>query len=342
MKMRKIFSFIITLVFMFVLLVSCKNYSITIQGLESVVVGESIQLTASLETKEGSNNELSFIWESENPNIAKVDDTGKVTGVSAGETIIYASYEEFTGKITIKVVNKELLSKTILNEPQLITENPVVGEKIEIALYENEVGYIENNHNPYDYDQINVYSVFTYPSGKQIVMPAFWYRDYDIKINEKYTNISSVSGVASTSKDEIQGLESVVWKDDLYHYRVRVSLEEVGEYKYSINIEENGVIVQVMQSKLEVKENQNPNNKGILQVDPKTNRNFIDGLGNTFIPVGVNLCWWTNNTRKTYDYDVWFAKMNENNMNMARLWMATWGFSIHWGKSYNNYKAQQR
>ena len=338
MKIKKIFNIIIASIFMITVLVSCKNYSITINGLTSVVVGESIQLTANLETDEVLPENISFIWESENPNIAKVDDTGKVTGVSAGQTIIYASYEAYTGKVTITVVDKEVLTKNILKEPEVVTDELLVGEKIEIALYETAAGYIESNYNPYDYDQINVYAAFTAPSGQQIVMPAFWYRDYEIKINENYNgNISSVSGVASTSKDEIQGLESVVWTNDLYHYRVRVSLDEVGEYSYSINIEEDGVIVQVMQSKLVVKQNPNSNNKGILQVDSKTNRNFVDGLGNTFIPVGVNLCWWTNNTRKTYDYDVWMTKMSENNMNMARLWMATWGFSIHWGKSYNNY-----
>ncbi|NLG31846.1 MAG: hypothetical protein GX546_04685, partial [Acholeplasmataceae bacterium] len=198
-------------------------------------------------------------------------------------------------------------------------------------------GYIEQHYNPYDYDEIDVYAEFTSPTGKSFTMPAFWYRDYEIVINTNYDKITSVSGMASSNPDEIQGLESVNWTNEPKHYRLRVILNEVGTYTYGVYVVENGIPVQYLESEVMVLDNQNSNNIGIIKVDPATNRNFIDGSGNSFIPVGVNLCWWTNNTRKTYDYDVWMEKMNQNNINMMRLWMATWGFALHWGKDYNNF-----
>lgn len=338
MNVKRIFSALIICFGLIFMLAGCKNYTITIEGLTNVFIGEEVQLTAYLETDNGKDSNYQFIWESEHPNIATVDDTGKVCGLTQGETTIYASYDKFQGKITINVVEKTNLTKTVLKQPKVVTNELLTGEKIELALYEENVGYVESEFNPYDYDQINVYAVFHSPSGKELVMPAFWYRDYEITINEKYTGeIQGISGMASTNPNEIQGQESVKWTEEEYHYRVRVSLDEVGEYTYYINVEENGALVQTMQNKLTVKECTNSNNRGIIQVDTNTNTNFIYGDGTSFIPVGVNLCWWTSSTRKTYDYNVWLNELNKNNANMARIWMAPWGFSIHSGKSYNNF-----
>ena len=59
-----------------------SNPGITTSGAHSVMVGQTLQLTAT--TRESSDT--GYSWESEDPSIATVDDTGLVTGVSAGET----------------------------------------------------------------------------------------------------------------------------------------------------------------------------------------------------------------------------------------------------------------
>lgn len=334
MKNKNIFSFILLILVLFTLVSCNKNIkSITISGPNSVVVGNSIELTASVEAVQEQEN-YEIIWSSNNDAIATVNN-GVVVGVSKGNVTITASCDGVKGTYKITVINREDAMKKVLKAPNVITQENLVGEKIEIALEEEKVGYIESNFNPYDYDELNVYAVFTSPSGKKLTTPAFWYRDYEITINTAYKQISSVSGIASTNPNEIQGLEMVKWTSEDYHYRIRVSLSEVGNYSYSVFVEENGALVQQLDSTLEVKNNTNSNNRGILKVDEVSNRNFIDGDGQTFIPVGVNLAWWTNNTRKTYDYDVWFEKMEQNHINMARLWMATWGFSLHWNTQYN-------
>ena len=33
----------------------------------------------------------------------------------------------------------------------------------------------------------------------------------------------------------------------------------------------------------------------------------------TFIPIGINLGWWTHSARKTYDYEVWMGKIGGGN-----------------------------
>jgi len=319
------------------LLFGCKETSsITIKGNETLLVGYETTFVATLDTKEEFEKVI-ITWESSDETIATVDENGVVRGLKEGTVNISARFEKFEGNKTLLVVGKESLDKKVLKMPTLLTQNPLKGEKIEFSLFEEVEGYIEQHYNPYDYDEIDVYAEFTSPTGKSFTMPAFWYRDYEIVINTNYDKITSVSGMASSNPDEIQGLESVNWTNEPKHYRLRVILNEVGTYTYGVYVVENGIPVQYLESEVMVLDNQNSNNIGIIKVDPATNRNFIDGSGNSFIPVGVNLCWWTNNTRKTYDYDVWMEKMNQNNINMMRLWMATWGFALHWGKDYNNF-----
>ena len=102
-RILSIFNVIIACFCMMLLMVGCKGDSITINGLTSVVVGKSITLTAKLNTENEEKN-IEFIWESEHPDVASVNDEGVVYGVKAGETTIYASYKEYTGKIKIKVL----------------------------------------------------------------------------------------------------------------------------------------------------------------------------------------------------------------------------------------------
>ncbi|MFY2561282.1 Ig-like domain-containing protein [Corallococcus terminator] len=60
------------------------NPGITTSGAHSLLVGQTLQLTAT--TREATDD--GYTWESEDPGIATVDDTGLVTGVSVGETAV--------------------------------------------------------------------------------------------------------------------------------------------------------------------------------------------------------------------------------------------------------------
>ncbi|MBZ4401547.1 Ig-like domain-containing protein [Myxococcus sp. AS-1-15] len=71
------------------LLVACAklenaNPGITTSGAHSVLLGQTLQLGAA--TREATDD--GYTWESEDPAIATVDDTGLVTGVSVGETAV--------------------------------------------------------------------------------------------------------------------------------------------------------------------------------------------------------------------------------------------------------------
>ncbi len=222
------------------------------------------------------------------------------------------------------------------------TKELIAKELVEFSITEVDSGYIEEHYNPYDYNQINVYANITNPSGKTIKVYGFWYRDYQISLNTGYTGgITGISGTPSKDPNEPQGLEQVKWLTDDYEFRFRFTPEEAGKHTIKICVEEKGEQVQQINGELDILENPSSNNRGIMQIDPTNNRHFIDGNGKTFIPIGSNLCWWTNGNRKTYDYDVWFSKLNANSGNLARIWMATWGFCQHWNGKIDNFNSSQ-
>lgn len=233
------------------------------------------------------------------------------------------------------------IEKNILTGFTVITEKPVIEDKVEFAVYETITNYITSKYNPYDYNQIDVYAEITSPSNVITKVYGFWYRDYEIDINEKYTGtITGVSGTASKDPSEIQGLEQVKWKNDDYHFRFRFTPTEIGTHKVVIKVLEETKLVQTISNQVLVDNNTDSNYRGIIEINQSNERHFIDQDGNTFIPNGINLCWWTNSNRKTYDYDVWFDNLSSNGGNFARIWMATWGFCQHWS-SIDNYNSSQ-
>lgn len=74
----------------------------------TIVEGDSIRVTATIDFLGGNFNEPNFIrlnWSSENNDIAIVDNTGYVKAISAGSTNIVATCENKSSKCTITVVN---------------------------------------------------------------------------------------------------------------------------------------------------------------------------------------------------------------------------------------------
>jgi len=210
---------------------------------------------------------------------------------------------------------------------------------------------LKKEGNPFNYNYLNITGTFISPSGKTIVIPAFWTRDFEISIDTSFKGApSGISGKASTNPNEIQGRQTITWIGE-EHYRLRFLPEESGTWHLIVTIVKNGIVVQanqkiivkngiVVQAKQKIFEvNENAiNYRGFIQVEPQYKRNFIFQNGELFIPLGQNTAWYTSSTRRTYDYDVWFKKMHDNGANAARNWLATWGFALHWGNKYDEFR----
>ena len=82
--------------------VQVTNITINPPGDVSIAMGESITLTASVKPDNATNKNIT--WYSENDNIAIVDWSGYVRGISAGTTTIYAKADDGSGAVAAKSV----------------------------------------------------------------------------------------------------------------------------------------------------------------------------------------------------------------------------------------------
>ena len=291
---------------------------ISVSGANSVYIGEEITLSAKVD---GSEEPVQ--WSSSDETIATVNE-GVVKGIKEGKVIIKMQVEDKVQEYEINVKEKKENRVSMFCGINTITTTPTIHEKVEICLEERNAGFIKENYNPFDYNVIHVYGVFTSPTGKQIKASAFWYRDYVISLD---TFIST----GSVKEGEPNGLEMTKLKGDP-EYRIRFRPDEAGEWNYKIYLCLGSDTYEELNGKIEIASS-SEEYKGQIQVDKTNNRVFKYEDGTTFMPIGENIGWWTNNSRKIYDFYVWFLNSHNNNMNIARIWMATWGFCLHWGKS---------
>ena len=302
------------------MLTGCSTEKLVISGPQEVAVNGSIKL--SIEGDDASE----VTWESSDDSIATVKD-GVVFGLQEGTVKITAQANGKKGKYNVKV-SMNVDNEKLFCGAAVVSEKTNAYDMIELALLEREQGNILEKYNPFDYNEINVYGIFTAPSGKEIKMPAFWYRDYTITLNTNMTTTKEREG-------EPNGLEMVNWVGD-YEYRLRFQPTEAGIWSYRV-YSEIGTSSPTLEAEGSIDvDSKDEDYKGIVQIDKSNNRTFAFEDGSSFMPVGENMGWWVNASRKTYDYYVWFGKASENNMNMTRIWMATWGFCLHCGKSIYN------
>lgn len=162
--------------------------------------------------------------------------------------------------------------------------------------------------NPFDPDLIRLDATFGLPSGKVIVVPAFWYQGY----------VRSLSG--SYEQDTPSGLAG---------WRVRFAPPEVGNYSLSVAVVTNG---QVSGAPVTITFNvpvaTPPPRFGYVSITPG-NRYFQTGDGQGLPLNGQDVAWPSG--RGTYDYDTWFASMQAAGENFARVWMWPSSFGIECG-----------
>jgi len=214
---------------------------------------------------------------------------------------------------------------------EVLTEQPLVGKLTEIAVREP-LGKetIRSTHNPYDYSDICLTAHFTKPSGAEMTVLAFWYKPY--------AEIRIVGGVPDSEGYYSSGTENVRWADEPSHYRFRLTPDEEGEWNFTITVTVGGQNHQTLTGSLMVQSPEEPP-KGFVRVDAVNHRNFRFDDGSTFIPMGLNMAWWSTSLA-SHDYDNWFRSLQENGGNFARIWMANWTFSLH-KNSLNDFETRQ-
>lgn len=105
-------------------------------------------------------------------------------------------------------------------------------EMVEMRL--NEKMDIKSIVNPYDYDELNIFGKFTSPTGREIMLPAFWYKEYEIILDETWQGSGS-----NVPLNEPKGLETVLLKDnECYMFLFYLQKRVIGYMKLRVNIKE--------------------------------------------------------------------------------------------------------
>ncbi len=163
--------------------------------------------------------------------------------------------------------------------------------------------------NPFDPSEINVTAVFTTPSGQETEVRAFYYQEYT----------RSLMG----DNEILNPVGKPYWK-------VRFTPTEVGKYSFYVKLK---IRIQAKTTDSFVFNVTSSSNRGFVRVSNEDNRFFRFDDGSSFFFVGHDVCW--SGSRGTFDYDEWFASMNQSGEIITRIWMAPWVFGIEWDELGN-------
>lgn len=170
--------------------------------------------------------------------------------------------------------------------------------------------------NPFDPDLIRVEGTFTLPSGRSLVVPAFWYQDYQRALAGGY--------------EVDQSLGPAGW-------RLRFAPPEPGTYSLSVQVVTNGQVAGPAGSlSFDVPATPPAGRYGSVSIAPGS-RYFRTADGKPLPLIGQNVCW--PDGRGTYEYDGWFAALQTAGQNFARIWMWPASFGIETSSTNLNHYA---
>ena len=112
--------------------------TIVVRDKVTVDVGETKQINPNTINKPSNVTNSDLVWESSNPNIATVDSTGKVTGVTPGTTTIIVKTKDgkvidqvtvvVENKITVEVGESEQIDPNTISKPDNVSNDDLVWE----------------------------------------------------------------------------------------------------------------------------------------------------------------------------------------------------------------------
>ncbi len=159
--------------------------------------------------------------------------------------------------------------------------------------------------NPFDPNVISLDATFSLPSGRTIVVPAFWYQGYQRGLSGGYEYVIPAGPP---------------------EWRLRFAPQEPGSYSLSLTVRTNGQYCGAATTNFSVPATPAPAQLGYVRVAPG-GQYFQTADGRPLPLVGENVDWPTTG-QGTYQYDAWFAALEAAGANYARMMMTPWAFGI--------------
>jgi hypothetical protein len=159
-------------------------------------------------------------------------------------------------------------------------------------------------------DGITVNLNLTSPSGRALVVPAFFTHDY-LRVRETSVGIE------------------VLGRTDNGHWAARFTPSEVGTYAYYFTAQDKDGSGRYPASGALSFTVTASSNKGFVRPSTADSRFFTYDGGVPFVPVGAGRQWWTNNALRSYDYEAAFSAFGANGINLTRMWdQVDFGLSV--------------
>jgi hypothetical protein len=186
-------------------------------------------------------------------------------------------------------------------------------ERFELELFDPGVAVA----NPYDPRQADIVAVFSSPTGKQAMIPAFWMQPYECQ--------------DTCAAERLRPTEGAGW-------RVRFTPGEPGEWTYIVQRRNADTMQTLRLGKFTVRLSDRP---GFIRVG-QNRRYFAYDSGLTYFPVGINLGWSWDGANNTPGYLAWLSQLRDVGANYARLYIdVPWFIGLEWRGRAGDYSQAQ-
>jgi hypothetical protein len=158
-----------------------------------------------------------------------------------------------------------------------------------------------DRNSPYGIDGISIDAIFTAPSGKKLTVPAFYFQEY------------------IRSEDTMTPTNNYFWK-------IRFAPEEIGEYRYYIQIQDNTGTSRYPENVSLSFLSTPSSSRGFIRVSPRDSRFLEFSNGESFIPNSAGRQWW--GPGRTTIYEKTFSDFKTHAINFTRIWDQNDGFGL--------------
>jgi hypothetical protein len=186
-----------------------------------------------------------------------------------------------------------------IEQPPAITLHRVTPDRTRVDVYERVTLDLElaaTFDNPFDPEDVRVDAEVTSPSGRRWTVPGFYYQPYRRRLE----------------KDR-----EVLERDGEPRWQVRLSFAKPGRHWVQVVASDRTGTMVGPPVTVDVRAADAP---GFIRVHPEHHHYFGTDRGETFFPIGANICW--AGKRQTYDYDEWLAAWAEHGGNYFRVWLS--------------------
>lgn len=163
--------------------------------------------------------------------------------------------------------------------------------------------YYYDPSDPRGIDGITIDGHFIAPSGRELVVPSFYYQEYS----------RSGSNLIATNN---------------FSWRLRFAPEEAGNYGYFITItDRNGTTRYPAAGTLPFTSVES-GARGFVRTSTRDPRFLEFSNGESYVPISSGHQWWKFGKGRSQDYEQTFAEFNRNGINFTRIWDQNDGYGL--------------